>query len=232
VVVAFGAVGSIPATPFTTAAATSMAVPYPSGIVTGQPLILAAMNTSPVAWNTPSGWLLKESNASVNADLSFYVFTKIADGTESGSLTVSHTGSAVNAGAIVRYSGCDAVSPFGDTASNVSGSATTGPSPAPGTLSPAPGTSDMVVRFWGTAQNSGATGGSMTNPGGTWNTRLNLYTNVGSSAFNGGIVIADKINGTDSQTITCSPSSGWMVVDVVLKVAAAVNTDKFMPFFV
>jgi hypothetical protein len=232
VAVAFGSVGSYPASPFTAAPATSMAVPYPSGIVANEPLLLVALNNNPsgtTTFTTPGTWLLKESGTAINNDLSAYVWVKQAVGTESGTLTVTASQSSILAGAIVRYTGAAAAS-FGDTASAVSASAGTGSPPA-GTLSPAPGASDMVVRFYCWSEDSASTGATMTNPGGTWTTRLNLVTN-NSSNFNGGLVIADKIAGTDNQTVsTNSKSGGWLVVDVAIK-PAATATDKFMPFFV
>jgi len=115
---------------------------------------------------------------------------------------------------MVRYSGAGG---FGDTASGGSSSIST-TSVANGTLSPAPGANDMVVRCYCWSPDVSGSGESLTNPGGTWTTRLNLITNWTNDGthFNGAIVIADKISGTDTQNITSSVTGAWFVVDVAL----------------
>lgn len=227
--ITFGSVGSYPASPFTQNGATSMAVPYPSGITAGEALILCAANSSPDAWTTPSGWTSVESNSNVLTDLSVAVYTKVATGAETGTLTVTHSAAVPIAGCIVRYPGVSA-SPFGDTANAISSVDTGTTSPTNGVLSPAPGASDMVVRFYTWAMRGSSTGATLTNPGGTWSTRLNLMTNA-SGTFNVGIVVADKIAGTDNQTVTSNVAGAFMVVDVALVAAVAASTAKFMPFF-
>lgn len=82
----------------------------------------------------------------------------------------------------------------------------------------------MVVRFYAYAQRSSSTGGTLSNPGGTWTTRLNLVSNI--AAFNCGLVVADRISGTDNQTITSDVAGAFMVVDVAL--TAAVTTSQGM----
>ena len=44
------------------------------------------------------------------------------------------------------------------------------------------------------------------------------------------MTVGSKIGGTDSQTVTCSVSSGW--IDLALAVAGVtVANNQFMPFF-
>lgn len=233
--ITFGSVGSFPASPFTSGGST-IACPYPSGIAAGDALILCAVNSNPDSWNTPAGWTSKEANANVLTDMSCSVFTTVATGSESGTLSVVHAANTPVAVCITRHTGV-AASPFGDTASSVSTVDTGTASPTNGALSPAPGATDMVVRFYAYAQRASSTGGTLSNPGGTWTTRLNLMSNLGS--FNCGIVVADKIAGTDDQTVNSNTAGAFMVVDVDLVAAASsvappypgLLTARLRPYF-
>lgn len=224
-VASFQGVGSYPPSPFTAATAASMAVPYPSGIAANDCLLLVAANSQPISFTTPSGWTLLQSNAAINTNVaSVYVWQKIAAGSETGTLTVSESNSTVAnlAGAILRY---NTVPTTGQVAASIKTNSTSGgtTSPAGGTLSPAPGATNLVVRIYvavATANHAGSAASSA--PGGTWVTRLNLITE--GTAFPAAIVIADKTQGTDTQTVTASNSSGWMVTDISLVAGVAPPT--------
>lgn len=226
--ITYGSVGTYP-TSLSQSGSTSMAVPYPSGIVAGDALILCAANSAPDPWNTPAGWTLKEFADSVPAsggDLAAYVWTKTATGSESGTLTVTHTANSIISGCIIRYSGVG-VSPFGDSSVSTVGAEST-TSPTAGTLSPAPGGTDLVVRFYVWGQRASVATDTITNPGGTWTTRLNQVT-ANAAGFNSGIVVADKVAGTDNQTLTATQTGGWLVVDVDMIAAAATSVGPPYP---
>lgn len=228
--VLFGAVGSYPASPFTAAAVTTVPVPYPSGILPNDVLVLCAINSGPATYTTPAGWTLKQSGT-INSNLASYLFTKTAVGTESGNLSVT-VGSAVCAAGMVRYAGALplSTSQIRSTISTNSSTTNSTTSTAAGTLSPVPASTDLVVRCYTWSQSNASTGMSLSNPGGTWTTRLNLVTN--SSTFNCGMVIADKLAGTDNQTVTASGTNAtgsWLVSDIAIE---ALASDQFMPFFI
>lgn len=219
--VAFGAVGSYPPSPFTAAGTASMPVPYPAGISAGAPLVLVAALSNSVTFGNPSGWTV--GPASTSGGVIAQVWTKTAVGNETGSLTLTANGSSAGiaiAGAMLDFSGA-AVSPFGSTVSANSGFSSSTSSTAAGTLSPAPGASDLTVRLYCWAMTTTGTHPTITNPGGTWTTELNLITAIASGGQNVGIVVADKIAGTDNQTLTASAAVYWFVADLVIKAGAS-----------
>lgn len=104
--VTFGAIG--------TAAngGTSVAPSYPSGITSGQYLTCQVSSgaTNSETPTTPSGWTLLATGASTDGTYGvdtgprrMTVFGKIADGTESGTLTVSITNGGTCRGSIIRW---------------------------------------------------------------------------------------------------------------------------------
>jgi hypothetical protein len=201
-----------------TAPATTLAVPFPTGIIAGQVLLLAMCNSNPATYSTPTGFALVKNNSGIAGFGSLYLFSKIAVGSETGNLTVTAGNSNESAGAFVQYSNV-AVSPFGASVISVGSSSST-TSPASLTaLSPAPAATSMVVRCYGWCQNTSSTGTTITNPGGTWVTRKNFASSV-SGQFNAGIVFAEKVNGLDNQVITASNSGAWGVIDIEIKTGA------------
>lgn len=218
-----------PPTP-TTAAVTTATWAYPSGIAAGDALILAAANNNPnggsggsgTTFTTPSGWTAQESAPGINTDGSGYLFTKTAAGTESGTnLSLTMSSSGLIAAYILHYTGNNTTSPFGGKSLATSASAQNG-SPTHGTVSPAPGASDLVVRMYAFGQDSASTGETLSSPGGSWVTRGKSITNV-SSAFQCGICVADELDGLDNQTVTVTSghSAGWIVAEIVIAVAPA-----------
>lgn len=201
----------------------SLAVPYPAGLAAGNSLLLGIGNNIPKDYVLPTGWALVQGNASVGSDLGFDVYSKVAAGTETGSLTVtinSGVGTGLHSGIMVCHSGV-AASPFGasNLATNGGGAST---SPALTALSP--GANDWVVRFYLYAADSASTGVTMSSPGGTWVTRKNQITNI-SGDFATSCVVADKQAGTDSQTITASATGAFAVTQIIL-VAGAASTPQ------
>lgn len=231
----FQSLTSYPPTPTTAAVTSSTGAvwAYPSGIQAGDALVLCAVNNNPnggsgasgTTFTTPTGWTAKESNPGINTDVSCYLYVKIAAGTESGTnITLKPSATGLVAAGLLRYSGNDHVTAFGDTAANPS-SSVNGTAPAAGTLSPAPGVDDMVVRMYGWGQDSSGTGSASTVGSGWSATRLNNFTNV-SSSFQCGVSIIEKVAGTSAVTVT-NVTSGWLVADVVIKA----GPGSFMPFF-
>lgn len=211
----------------------SISVSYPSGIIAGDALVLCIINTNPFSQSTPTGWSAPvQSNPTVNGNLAAYVWEKTALGTESGTVSstlgTGSTGSS-GIGVMLRYTKTLTTGPFGTTISTNSGATNSTSSTAAGTLSPAPGPTDLVVRFYTFAQNTAATGLTMTNPGGTWTTRGNLVSVGTSSIFANGLVFADKVAGTDNQTVSTNSQTGsWMVIDIDLKAAPPVQERNFL----
>lgn len=208
--VAFASVGGNAST----TAATSLAVPFPASPVANNPLLLAMANGDTDAFTTPSGWTVLVANTIVANDLGCAIYWKKATGSESGSLTVSDGVSNAKAGVMAQYSGCDATSPVTTSVHTVSGASGVTTSPASGTLSPAPGVADMVVRFYCVAPGTAGTF-TLTSPGGTWTQRSKQLAST--TTFDAGVLCADKINGLDNQTLTSSKAGGWLVCDILLK---------------
>lgn len=91
---------------------TSLSVAYPAGLSSGDLLLLCVVNKYPVNGpSTPSGWtLVAQKSGGVGASGadsgSVYstVFSKVADGTESGSLSVTITSGNSSLGRMLCYS--------------------------------------------------------------------------------------------------------------------------------
>jgi hypothetical protein len=216
--VLYKGIGTAPAS-LTQAPASTCVVPYPTGIVAGDTLVLCVADSAPTTVSTPSGWTSAKTALSVNGDLSSYVFVKNAAGTETGNLTVSMGASSVAIGVMLRYSGGPGTSnaaAFGGTASATQNTGTS--SPAAGTLSTAPAAVDQVVRFYTASQITQSSSGTITAAvPGNWNTRASIITK-NTSTYNVAVVAADQFDAVDNQTIT-SQSSAWAVIDIVIKAA-------------
>lgn len=230
-VVAYNSQASYPASPFNQAGVTSFTLPWSSvAPAWGDALVLCCINSGPQTFSTPSGFVLKQSGT-INSNLAAYVFTKQATGTETGNLTITPAASAVCAAGMLRYTGAhlNSANQIRSTISTNSSTTNATTSTAAGTLSPAPLSSTLVVRCYCWSQSTASTSMALSNPGGTWATRLNLVTN--SSTFNCGMVLADKLAGTDNQTVTASGSNAtgsWLVADIAIDMSPAA---QFLPMF-
>ena len=97
-----------------TGAAGSIAVPYPASLTAGMMIILHvyANDATAASVTTPAGFTaITDTGAGVAR---MYAFYKISDGTETGNLTVSYTGSVAAAGRMystTRSSGYEAAAP-------------------------------------------------------------------------------------------------------------------------
>lgn len=147
--IAFGSAG----TQLTvTTAATSFAVPYPSGIAADDLLVLF-MSTSGGAVTTPSGWTVIYNETSL-ANPKGGLWIKKATGSESGTLAVT-TASTTGAAMMFRYTGVDATTPQDATATNVFLNATTDPTIDIPSITTA--TNGAMLVYVGTANSSTVT---------------------------------------------------------------------------
>jgi hypothetical protein len=225
--VAFASAGSYPSSPFNVGSGGSYAVPYPTGIVANAPLVLCVVGVPGKAITTPSGWTAKTSNIGTGVGIS--VFERLAVGSETGSLTVSVASGqlAIGAAVMIRVSGA-ATSPFGAGVVATGTSSTT--SPTNGTLSPAPGTSDLVMRFYAYGQTTGSTTSSLTlSATGGFTQQFNQVNK--SSSANPGILVATLVAGTANDVVTANAAGSWAVVDVAFLAPSAANPAAFLPFF-
>lgn len=202
---------------FATTGDLSLDIPYPTDIQLNDILILNAVayeSTSGTPnFNTPSGWTLI-SNGTINfSTLVQGVFWKRADGTESGTQTVTHStaggGGDAHSGQISNYRGCvstgtpyEAMATTNGNNNTPTGSSitTTGndrkalniiakANPAPGNITPAAGWSEQ-------------------------------YDNAVTSPKNMGVAIHDKTVATAStepaEAATSAASGRWRMVSLAL----------------
>ncbi|WP_319244433.1 DUF6701 domain-containing protein [uncultured Propionivibrio sp.] len=105
--VTWGASGGTGATTGTT----SLSIPYPSGIVAGNLLVLVVGNKYPTAGpTTPAGWTLMAqatgglgAQAADSGPVFMTTFVKVASGTEAGNLSLTVTGANSSMARIFRY---------------------------------------------------------------------------------------------------------------------------------
>lgn len=96
------------------ASSASVVVPYPAGVTAGEVLLLHVANSAATMSATPpSGWTVANVHPTANASPSVAVFYRVADGTESGSVTYN-TGAAAGriTGIMERWSGVDTTTPL------------------------------------------------------------------------------------------------------------------------
>src|SRR6266568_4636022 len=120
---AIGAPNVGTATTFT--AATTSAVPYPASVNAGDLLTLGiGLSSAGTSCTTPTGWTLVDSQGGTGGTLlpTLFVFRKYADGTETGTLTVTH-GNIANEAQILGWPGVDQVTALDVADSKVDSSA-------------------------------------------------------------------------------------------------------------
>lgn len=137
-------------------AATTLNVPYPSGIQAGDVMVLVANVDSTTAPSLPSGWTAGVNYTAVSTQVpSGRVAVKVATGSESGNLAVT-TPSATGNGYILLFRGVDNTTPI-----DVAGT----------TVSPASATTYNIPTL--TTSRTGVAlvaGGTANGPGGSWST--------------------------------------------------------------
>lgn len=194
-------------------------ITYASGVQVGDVLLLAAVNGVPDANSTPPGWVSLKTGTSPpsSSDTTANVYWKVAALADTTATTVAVTHTAggtadVPIGAMVRIDSASVAQPTKTQVSIGSASSTSGPTIT--ALSPAPIATDLVVRFYFVSTNSAAAYTAMASPTG-WTLLQKQFTNH-SSDFNCGIVVAALLAGTGAPTMTCAPTSGWVVIDVAV----------------
>lgn len=130
-------------------AAPTLAVPYPSTIAAGNLLILHYAGNGGTA-SYPTGWI-PVARIMPGTNPRLMVAIKIADGTESGTLTVS-TSTVTSTGQIHQFSGVDMTTPLDTAAQEIENATTTSTTVLPATTTV---TNNAVGVFMG-ASNSGS----------------------------------------------------------------------------
>lgn len=106
--IGFGTAGTVSST-----GTTSLSVAYPASIAAGDLLVCCVVNKIPTNKpTTPAGWTLQNSpqvlggsggQTTDSGDTYVSIYTKVADGTESGSLAITITGGTAAGGRMFRY---------------------------------------------------------------------------------------------------------------------------------
>lgn len=101
------------------ASGTSVVIPYPSGIQAGEVLWAAVSHTSNTAptTNPGDGWVLAHGQDTGSASCATSTWYKIADGTETGSVTFTGIADGRQTGSMARFSGVDNANPLDTTPS-------------------------------------------------------------------------------------------------------------------
>jgi hypothetical protein len=159
------------ATAGTGAATTSgtVSVPYPTGLESGHVLVAHVLTWSGSAVTTPSGWTLITSGAPGGGSGFHAAFFKIADGSESGSLSVVTTGggSAGTYGRMYRFTGAASTEGAGQEGGN-----STTQSDRTVTTS---GANRLAINL-SAIKNDIAVDAFTGETGGTWSQAVSLYT--------------------------------------------------------
>lgn len=121
------------------ASATSVVIPYPAGVTAGELLLAHVGHSNATAPTTaPSGWTLLHAQNNSGGGAAGSVFYRIADGTETGSVTIDTAATAGRVtGIMERWSGVDTTTPFDvTTVGSSTGIAATYNSPSITTITP------------------------------------------------------------------------------------------------
>jgi hypothetical protein len=137
---------------------TTIDLPYPAGITAGDFLVFYVGNNG-ASVTLPSGWSSMTGSAgsvAAGSNGSLLLAGKVADGSETGSLTVTQA-SAFAVGRMFRYTGVDQTTPQDTTATSTSSTTASITDPAITTVTP--GAMEIAVAMSRTA-------GTITGPGG------------------------------------------------------------------
>lgn len=114
--ISFISAGNTYANAVTTTSA--LTIPYPGTFAAGDLLaIFATIRTDGQTLDTPSGWTLQYSDVSSGTGPRLNLYTRTADGSESGSVTINSSGMTSAAGCMFALRGVDTSSPIVDAAS-------------------------------------------------------------------------------------------------------------------
>lgn len=200
-------------------AATALNVPYPSGIVAGDVLVLNVGVASATVATLPSGWIAGGvSSSSGGNSPSERIMVKIATGSETGSLAVT-TASATSRGIMLRFSGVDNTTPIDGTGSTTASATATASHVLPSITTTVSGCALVAMAV---AQTPGGTWTTPTTQGGTW-TELAETTGVAPSTTVQ-INIWSGSGATGTVTMTRSSSVRGCAGMLALRPAAAAGT--------
>ena len=92
---------------------------------------------------------------------------------------------------------------------------------------------DLAVRCFLVGQDSASTGMTMSVAPASWTKRTDAttVTNLGSSAFNVGISVVDRLGVTDLSTMNANKIGMWDSYTIFLPAAPDPATGRFLPFF-
>ncbi|MGH2477889.1 MAG: Ig-like domain-containing protein, partial [Candidatus Limnocylindrales bacterium] len=125
--------------------ATSLVIPAPSGVVTGDALLASVSVRGNPTITPPSGWTLVRLDINANT-MRQAVFVRSAGGSEPTSYTFALSNAQSASGGIVAYSGVDGVSPIDADGGQVNPASTSITAPSITTT----GADRMLVGFFGT----------------------------------------------------------------------------------
>ncbi len=136
--------GSVSSTASGNTNVTSLTISVPSGTAANDLLLATISTDGDVTFNTPTGWTLLNQGPSPGNDSTLAVFYRIAGGSEPTTYTFTWSGNQQAAGAILRYTGVDSITPINTFAT------ATGTSASPTAPSVTTTVADtMVVRIFG-----------------------------------------------------------------------------------
>lgn len=219
-------------------------LPYPSGILSGDILLLFAANTEGGAlYTVPTGFTsdynieyipYASKNTSAGNDLDGFAAHKIATGTESGNATVAWATASTGISVMVRITGVPATGAIVSNAQTQSPQGTTAYASAPSPLNvTSPGPNNMVIRAYmfgqDNAGNSAATG-AIGSVSGWTNLQSVASVATSSSLYNCGLSVNYLQGAVTAPTVSCTTQSGaWMVVEY--NIQGLFSAAGLLPFF-
>lgn len=214
--VAFGSLATAPAT-LSQAAAASITINVPTGTANGDFLLMVVTDSNPVTWTQPSGWTLIGNAADAGNDDNFAsAYWRIAS-SEPGSYTVSlSSATSPMCGVIARYTGTTGLRASIYTPTSAQSTAVS-TSQAPGTIPGTMAATDLAIICYTYASDSSSVSPTMTSPTtGSWTNRVTFGPTTASSSFKSGLILVDKIAGTDTPTASATQVGGWAIFSLAL----------------
>lgn len=213
---------------------TSLAINKPTGVQSGDLLLIFATNegatTSPEFTNNLSGWTLLQNYGSDLPDTHSAIYWRIADGSEGSSFTVTSLTSTERLMWCFRISGIDTTTPINDEAGGERGSLNTYAIPTDGTTT---GLTTTVADclLLGIVSYDGADGGTFGVSGTGWSKHASgdLAGTSGSGTSLQACVVqnAQASSGAMSVvTVSCSVNDGWSCAFVAVAPLAGGGTPS------